>query len=87
MKKTVGCGDWHLGWGFGGNDHLGKLSTEDNVNFTWTGHRQGRHGQKLRGKYTVTFTYTNEVITVTSDISDLPDRGEVKKAINELINK
>ena len=23
---TTGCGDWHLGWGFGGHDKLGKLT-------------------------------------------------------------
>lgn len=79
----TGCGDWHLGWGFGGSDHVGELSTIDKINFVWTGKRQGRHGQKIRGTYKVHFTL-DEFRTRTVKEHGLPDRNEVAKAIQAL---
>ena len=78
MKEVkTSCSDWHLSWGFGGNDHLGELRTEDGINFIWSGRRQGRHGQKIRTLYHVEFTEDN--------ISgDMPARSEVTKAIEVL---
>jgi len=46
MKKAVNCGDWGYGWGYGGNDKIGKLSQNEDNTFMWRGYSQGRHGQK-----------------------------------------
>lgn len=56
MKRTINCGDWHLGWGFGGSDKIGRLSSEDGINFTWKGYSQGRHGQTWNKGAKCTFT-------------------------------
>ena len=42
---SVNCGDWHLGWGFGGDNKVGKLYLNEDNTYTWKGHSQGRYGQ------------------------------------------
>ena len=54
--KSVSCGDWHLGWGYGGNDKIGRLSSDDGISFTWKGSSQGRHGQQWNAGAKCTFT-------------------------------
>ena len=95
-KKTneVDCGDWWLGWGYGGNNKIGKLSLEDGV-FTWKGHCQGRHGQ-VGSKYSVQFkltewygeephNYEHDWIEYVGERKDrLPAWSELSKAIEIL---
>jgi hypothetical protein len=85
MKKllSIGCGDWHLGWGFAGDDKIGKLFLNDDGTYTWKGHRQGRHGQIIKSKYSRTFNWDGEK-PIGDDISHLPAYSEVQKAIETL---
>ena len=56
--KPIQCGDWHLGWGLGGHDKVGKLRYDRETKmFTWNGRCQGRHGQMGRA-YQVEFKLT-----------------------------
>lgn len=85
---SVGCGDWHLGWGFAGDDKIGKLSTQDGVTFTWKGHSQGRHGQKWNAGAKLVFTSDGEQITeIISQKGSHPRVSELLKSVNELSNK
>lgn len=83
------CGDWSLGWGFGGRDRIGKLFLDpDGMLFTWKGYRQGRHGNKSK-TYFVDFTYD----TVTKEyewvdgvhLGGLPIQEQVVKSIEQLL--
>ena len=86
-KNSVPCSDWQLGWGYGGNDHIGTLSREGDI-YVWTGRRQGRHGQKIASRYSVRFSVVDGNIEIDRSQSHryfaLPATGEVLKAIDEL---
>jgi len=82
MKKiTVNCGDWHLGWGLGGKNKLGKLSTENLETFTWDGYSQGRHGNKENLGAQFVFTLDGERIVEVSRKGSIPLLSEIYKAV------
>lgn len=88
LKNSVSCGDWHLGWGFGGNDKLGKLSIDrTNNQFIWNGYSQGRHGQKWNAGAELIFTIEKGEINVISQKGSVPSYSELLKIANELINQ
>lgn len=70
---TENCGDWHLGWGLGGHDKIGKLTLDPLTNsFVWVGYSQGRHGGRWnRGAY-IKFTVDSE-----GDIRNMGQKGGV----------
>lgn len=84
----VSCGDWHRSWGMGTNK-IGDLrrGTQDDI-FVWTGHAQGRHGQKLTKRYSVTFRANDEgrVTEILDNQSgnSLPDYRDIQRAISQL---
>ncbi len=85
MKKlNVGCGDWGLGWGFGGHNKIGRLTKLAEGKYSWTGHQQGRHGHKLTKRYTVTFDYQDNMITNIEGEYSLPVRSELLSAIKDI---
>ena len=82
--KKVECGDWYLGWGFGGHNKLGKLETTEEPDiYIWKGHAQGRHGQILHKRTTTVFSYIDGEIKIISGHL-LPQYSEVIKAIDIL---
>ena len=85
MRKSTNCGDWHLGWGYGGSDKIGKLSTEDGVSFEWKGYSQGRHGQKWNSGASVKFHYNEDGEIVEDERNgNIPRWSEIDKAAKEL---
>ena len=79
VSNTAPCSDWFRGWGYGGNNKLGKLSKLSDTKYSWTGYAQGRHGQKLRSKWTSEFDFVDGQILNATD--SLPDSRDVKEAI------
>ena len=85
MKRiSISCGDWHLGWGLGGKNKLGKLSTEDFNTFTWDGYSQGRHGNKSNLGAQFAFTLDGERIVEVSRKGSIPWLSEIYKAVEGL---
>lgn len=90
-KNEVFCGDWGLGWGYGGYDKVGKLSLSENT-FTWKGQRQGRHGKKGI-TYSVSFELTEhyykstegDKIKYLNDKVSTPVWSELHPAIETLL--
>jgi hypothetical protein len=80
------CSNWGQGWGFGGSDHLGKLSF-DGQNFVYTGIRQGRHNRIIRGKKIVKFSLQDWENKGFDGSNFLPDFKTVQKSIDFLINE
>ena len=87
--KSISCGDWHLGWGYGGNDKIGRLSSDDGVNFTWKGSSQGRHGQKWNTGAKCTFKLgPNDKIEIYNTIKgSAPKIGRVTEVSRRTKNK
>jgi hypothetical protein len=85
--KSISCGDWHLGWGYGGNDKVGKLSTEDGETFRWEGRSQGRHGGKWNLGANCTFTIDENGLNVTQQEGSIPRSSELYNGANRLIEK
>ena len=88
------CGDWHLGWGFGGHNKVGKLRMIDTPNkdgvatFEWKGRSQGRHGQKYNFGAFIRFTSNGTDIHAGDTIKgSAPVSGELLKGVNELLDK
>ena len=92
--KAIQCGDWHLGWGFGYHNKIGKLSLDQNT-FTWTGRCQGRHGQK-GAMYSTSFrlteyygeeprNYEHDWIEYVDNNGSTPVWSELSVAIAELL--
>ncbi len=90
-KKSINCGDWHKGWGFGGNDKVGKLSIETlsdcPINFVWAGHSQGRHGQTWNRGAKVRFMVIDTGLKITERKGSYPDYDQVIKAANILLRE
>jgi len=89
---TTGCGDWHLGWGFGGHDKLGKLELLPLSNtFMWRGYSQGRWGQKWNMGAFVNFTIDNSTgidrIAVISQKGGYPETAELIKSANIILQQ
>jgi len=84
---TVGCSDWHRGWGIGHN-HIGKLSIDRKAGtYTWRGHCQGRHGQVWNKGMVVQFKLDADNLIVVIDRLNngtLPDTQDVMEAIRIL---
>jgi hypothetical protein len=78
--KTTGCGDWHLGWGYGYTT-FGKLTLNDDGTFTWKGSSQGRHGQKHWSDGLTHFKVSENGIEIITQKRSLPKHSEVYKAI------
>ena len=85
LKKSVstGCGDWHLGWGYGGHDKLGKLSFDGEI-FTWTGSSQGRHGQKYNKGAKLVFKEVNNAHEIIESKGSYPEWKEIWKSVAEI---
>lgn len=82
---SVSCGDWHLGWGYGGHDKIGKLSFNPETNqFIWSGSSQGRHGQKWNAGAVLVM---NKDLKVVSSKGGHPAWGEIMAAIDLLKKK
>jgi len=93
IKLTENCNDWHLGWGYGGHDKIGKLTIATNekkikINeFRWVGYSQGRHGQRWNKGANVIFSLidNNTDIKVISSKGNYPEISElIKTAIGLL---
>ena len=83
---TVSCGDWHLGWGCGGHDKIGKLTLDPLHNsFIWKGYSQGRHGGKWNKGAEVIFTYKEDKITIVHQKGEFPERSELIKGCKEIL--
>ena len=81
--KSVHCSDWGRGWGYGGNDKIGKLSLNEDGSYTWTGHSQGRHGRKW-GYCSTTFIVSEDGSINRTAGGSLPDFRDVREAIRVL---
>ena len=68
----VSCGNWHIGWGYGNNNKIGKLSKKDGI-YTWKGRSQGRHGQKYNHGAWVSFTVSEDSLKVIDSKGGYPD--------------
>lgn len=84
-RKNTQCSDWHLGWGYGGQNALGKLYYINDKEFEWKGTRQGRHGQKY-GKYEGK-VFLDDEGKISSVEGSLPTHSEIYKAIEILLNE
>lgn len=89
--QIVGCGDWHLGWGLGGHNKVGKLSIEIvqycPINFIWRGSSQGRHGQKFNPAATARFSVFGDKIKITNIKGSFPVYSEIIKSANILLRE
>ena len=85
IKNKVNCGDWHLGWGFGGNDKIGNLAIIDKDTFLWKGRSQGRHGQKWNSGAWAKFERKENRLEVTEQKGSYPKYSELIKSANELL--
>lgn len=82
----VNCGDWHLGWGLGSYNHIGKLELNPLTNsFTWRGYSQGRHGSIWNREAYINFTVLDDVITKTGSKGSYPCDSELLIAANEIL--
>lgn len=87
-KNYTVCGDWHLGWGFGPHNHIGKLiKTDVPTEYIWKGHQQGRHGQIWNRPTSIRIRVNDKNIEIIDNPKNrsLPDYGEILKAI-EILN-
>lgn len=87
----VSCGDWHKGWGFGGNDKIGKLEIiiqpDCPINFLWKGHSQGRHGQTWNKGARVRFMVIDDSLKLTEQKGSYPDYDQVLESANILLRE
>lgn len=84
-NKTIECGDWHLGWGYGGNDKIGKLTVDHKGIFIWKGYSQGRHGGKWNYGAEVIFTLDdNDKVEVITSNGSYPVNSELIRGAKEL---
>lgn len=83
MVRT-NCGDWGQGWGFGGKNKIGKLSTEDFCTFTWEGHSQGRHGNTWNKGAKLVFKLNQGKIDASEQIGGVPNVQALMEGIEEL---
>lgn len=85
---TTQCNDWHLGWGFGGYDKIGKLTLDPLTNtFIWKGFSQGRWGANWnRGSY-LNFTVKDGIITKLGGKGCHPVQSELLKSVNTILQQ
>ena len=88
-KKSLlscNCSDWQLGWGFGGNDKLGKLTLDPLTNeFIWKGYSEGRHGGIWNKGAFLRFTVLDNVITVIASEGSYPVQSELLKSADQIL--
>ena len=85
-ELKTNCGDWHLGWGFGGNDKIGKLTLDFQSNtFRWRGYSQGRHGAKWNQGAKAEFTLNDGKIKILSQKGSLPVTKELISSAEKLL--
>jgi len=86
MKVSVNCGDWGQSWGLSTNA-VGKLSTEDQKEYTWKGHSQGRHGNKWNKGSEFIFKLNNGVVEEVSSKGTRPNNKALHDGIFDLTTK
>lgn len=92
MNKTD-CGDWHLGWGYGGLNKVGNLTMitppdkKGMASFEWKGRSQGRHGQKFNYGAFLKFTSDGEKIVKGEQEGSAPVQSEILKAVSVLLDR
>jgi len=85
-KKSIPCGDWHLGWGYGGHDKIGKLSIElEPLTVTWRGSSQGRHGSKWNAGAFAKFEIVGDKLKLVEQKGSYPAHNEILQAANTLM--
>ncbi len=84
MATSVHCGDWHLGWGFGGYNKLGKLTAEQDGVFLWKGHSQGRHGQTWNKGAFARFRMVDGRISIIEQKGSMPIFQEILNSLRDL---
>lgn len=87
MSNKMNCGDWHLGWGYGGHDKVGRLTDNGDGTFTWKGRSQGRHGSKWNYGAFVTFKLLDGEIEVIDSKGGYPVTKELVTCAEELTSK
>jgi hypothetical protein len=81
---STSCGDWHLGWGLGGKNKLGKLILNDDDTYLWKGHSQDRHGQKSNLGAYLHFRLVNLEIEVIDSKGYSPLKQEILSAVDRV---
>lgn len=81
---STSCGDWHLGWGYGGNNKLGNLTLLDDGSYKWEGHSQGRHGRKWNQGAFLHFKLVNAEIKVIDSKGQSPIKKEILEAVSRV---
>ena len=91
--KSIQCGDWHLGWGYGGHNHVGKLAISGDISanrpydtvFKWSGSSLGRHGQSWNKGAECTFILTDDSIKVLNQKYTKPEISELRSGAIKLL--
>ena len=90
--KTIHCGDWHRGWGYGGYNKIGRLSclgVDPNrpgfFLFEWKGRSQGRHGQVWNRGARLEFSSDGKEIISIEVKGEYPIYEELLESVNNLI--
>lgn len=78
------CSDWQLGWGYGGNNKLGRLTLNEDNTYTWRGHSQGRHGRKWNKGAFLHFRLTKLEIEVIDSNGQSPIKSEILDAVSRV---
>ena len=81
---STSCGDWHLGWGYGGNNKVGSLSLLDDDSYMWRGHSQGRHGQKSNKGAFLHFKLVNSELEVIDSKGYSPIKKEILDSVHRV---
>ena len=84
MATSVNCGDWHLGWGYGGYNKIGKLSLQDDGSFLWKGYSQGRHGGTWNKGAFARFSVLDGRIQILEQKGSIPIYQELLNGLREL---
>ena len=84
MNTSVNCGDWHLGWGYGGYNKIGKLRAEGDGIFLWKGYSQGRHGRTWNKGAFARFRMVDGRISILEQKGSMPIFQEVLNSLKEL---
>lgn len=85
LTKSIPCGDWWLGWGYGGRNKIGKLTKNPDETFVWKGYSQGRHGSKWNYGAYLHFRIFNDKVEVIEKKGSVPVHSELIKAAMSLM--
>jgi len=85
-KKSINCGDWSLGWGYGGHDKVGRMTIGTNENgeavneFHWKGESNGRHGTRWNHGASCLIRFSGVAdIQVIKSTGSIPVKNELLK--------